>query len=299
MISGFNTDINHDGVVYHVQTEDKGMSSKLIVSLVYDRGTILASKRVTYDDLAATGFDEKELSDRLSRQHKLMCAAVKAGRIEDLMKMSSKAAPAKSAAENLASIETVETPTQPLPTIGAPIETTPQINTAPLTIGRVETTKVISIVPPEIQAPPPIEIPNDVFEDLVIIDDVEIVEEIFELEPDAVAVVSELSGIDRPSNEKLGLELLGDSKFKGGDRRTVQIMVCRGTARKVVPNAQIMIKVLGSSFRPVIFHAKTDANGLANVHLQLPQFRAGRAALLVRAMIDGDEIELRRVVTPG
>lgn len=295
MISGFNTDISYDGVVYHVQTEDKGLSSKLIVSLVYDRGTILASKRAQYDDLVAAGFDEKELSERLNRQHKLMCAAVKAGRIEDLMKMSSKAAPAKPAAEKIAEIESVEIPKPELP-----VEPIPQTTAAPITLGRIETTKVVAVVPPsETQVPPAIELPNDVFEDLVIIDDVHIVEEVFELEPDAVAVVSELSGIERPSNEKLGLELLGDTKFKGGDRRTVQIMVCRGTARKVVPSAQIMIKVLGSSFRPVIFHAKTDANGLANVHLQLPQFRAGRAALLVRAMIEGDEIELRRVVTPG
>jgi len=279
--------------VYHVQTEDKGLSSKLIVSLLYDRGTILASKRSNYEDLVTAGFDEKELSERLSRQHKLMCAAVKAGRIEDLMKMSSKTAPAKP--EN-------EPVSPPLPTIGAPIEQVEKIQTEPLTLGRIETTKVIAVVPPapiELTSPPPIELPNDLFDDLPIIEDVEIVEEIFELAPDAVEVVSELSGTDRPSNEKLGIELLGDSKFKGGDRRSVQIMVCRGTARKVVPNAQIMIKVLGSSFRPVIFHAKTDANGLANVHLQLPQFRAGRAALLVRAMIDGDEIELRRIVTPG
>ncbi|HMT07598.1 MAG TPA: hypothetical protein PKA82_06305 [Pyrinomonadaceae bacterium] len=296
MISGFNTDISYDGVVYHVQTEDKGLSSKLIVSLVYDRGTILASKRAQYDDLVAAGFDEKELSERLNRQHKLMCAAVKAGRIEDLMKMSSKAAPAKPAAEK---VVPAEVPAPKLPTVASPIEPIPQ-TASPITLGRIETTKVISVVPPPVAAPPPaVEVPNDVFEDLVIIDDVDIVEDVFELEPEAVAVVSELSGIERPSNEKLGIELLGDSKFKGGDRKTVQIMVCRGTARKVVPNAQIMIKVLGSSFRPVIFHAKTDANGLANVHLQLPQFRAGRAALLVRAMIDGDEIELRRVVTPG
>lgn len=292
MISGFNTDISYDGVVYHVQTEDKGLSSKLIVSLLYNRGTILASKRTNYDDLIDAGFDEKELTERLSRQHKLMCAAVKAGRIEDLIKMSSKAAAAKSVAEPVSA---------PLPTVTTPIEQAPQKPTEPLPIARVETTKVISIIPPtapEIE-PPPIDLPNDVFDDLPIIEDVEIIEEVFELTPDAVEVVSELSGTDRPSNEKLGLELLGDSKFKGGDRRSVQIMVCRGTARKVVPNAQIMIKVLGSSFRPVIFHAKTDANGLANVHLQLPQFRAGRAALLVRAMIDGDEIELRRIVTPG
>ncbi len=76
-------------------------------------------------------------------------------------------------------------------------------------------------------------------------------------------------------------------------------MLCRGTERKVVADAQIMIKVLGSSFRPVIFHAKSDANGIARVHLQLPHFQAGRAALLVRAITNGEEIELRRVVTPG
>ena len=60
-----------------------------------------------------------------------------------------------------------------------------------------------------------------------------------------------------------------------------------------------MIKVLGSTFRPVILHAKTDSNGLANIHLQLPHFRAGRSALLVRAIADGEEMELRRVISPG
>ena len=81
MISGFNTDIEFQGTVYHVQTEDKGLQKRMIMSLVYDRGTILASKRASYDDLEAGSFDEKELTARLSRQHKLICAAVKAGRI--------------------------------------------------------------------------------------------------------------------------------------------------------------------------------------------------------------------------
>lgn len=193
--------------------------------------------------------------------------------------------------------------------IARPIDE-PVEKSEPMTIGRVETTKVISILAPDepkIDEPPLIEIPDDLFADAPLFEDVEIVdlditdviEEVIEIEPDAVAVFSELSGTERPTNEKLSLELLGETKFKGGDRRTVSIMVCRGTARKVVVNAQIMIKVLGSTFRPVIFHARTDANGLANVHLQLPSFNAGRAALLVRAIVDNDEIELRRAVTPG
>jgi hypothetical protein len=101
------------------------------------------------------------------------------------------------------------------------------------------------------------------------------------------------------ANTKLSLELLGDTKFKGGDRRTVSVMICRGTERKVVSGAQIMVKVLGSAFRPVIFHARSDANGLAKVHLQMPHFQAGRAAILIRALSGGEEVELRRIVTPG
>jgi hypothetical protein len=84
VITGFNTDIEHEGVTYHVQTEDKGLDSPLILSLVYSGGAILASKRSTYDDLIATGFNEKTLAERLQRQHKLICAAIHAGRIEDL-----------------------------------------------------------------------------------------------------------------------------------------------------------------------------------------------------------------------
>jgi hypothetical protein len=157
-------------------------------------------------------------------------------------------------------------------------------------------------------APTPISMPDEgaisslnleIIDDGPIFDAVSIIEEEAVLSAEAVNVVSELSGTERPTNNKLSLELLGDTKFKGGDRRTVNIMVCRGTNRKVVSDAQIMIKVLGSSFRPLIFHAKTDKNGLAKVHLQLPHFEAGRAALLVRVISGGEELELRRIVTPG
>jgi hypothetical protein len=56
VITGFNTDIEHDGVTYHVQTEDKGLDSPIILSLVYVGGTILASKRSPYEDLIADWF---------------------------------------------------------------------------------------------------------------------------------------------------------------------------------------------------------------------------------------------------
>ena len=278
MISGFNTDIEFGNTVYHVQTEDKGVKSRLIVSLVYNKGTILASKRASYDDLADSNFDEKVLTERLNRQHQLICKAVGAGRIEELKAMTAKerAKTAKAVSEEVAfaaatpnSYETVShaTPTE------------------------------LPLTPVTVRVEQPV---SDPFSDELVLDGVEIIEDDeLILEAGAVEVVSELSGQERPTNNKLSLELLGDAKFKGGDRRTVNIMVCRGTDRKVVADSEIMMKVLGSSFRPVIFHAKTDNNGLAKVHMQLPHFDAGRAALLVRAIAGGEEIELRRSVTPG
>src|SRR3954447_13101563 len=98
VITGYNTDVEYDGVVYHVQTEDKGLQTPIILSLVYVGGAILASKRAPYEDLISAGFDKQILADRLNRQHKLICAAVHAGRIEDLKRMGERDAPASQAA---------------------------------------------------------------------------------------------------------------------------------------------------------------------------------------------------------
>jgi hypothetical protein len=88
VITGYNTDVEHGGVVYHVQTEDKGLDSPLILSLVYAGGAILASKRSRYDDLIEAGFSDEALAERLKRQHRLICAAIHAGRIEELKRLS-------------------------------------------------------------------------------------------------------------------------------------------------------------------------------------------------------------------
>jgi hypothetical protein len=93
--------------------------------------------------------------------------------------------------------------------------------------------------------------------------------------------------------------MLGNGDFKGGERHQVSFMVVRGSNKKVVDKAQIMVKILGSSFRPLIFHASTDQNGIAKVNLQVPNFNAGRAAFLVRASSEGDEVELRRAISHG
>src|SRR5437867_12976900 len=88
MITGYNTDVEHGGVVYHVQTEDKGLQNPIILSLVYAGGEILASKRSPYQDLIQNGFMQAALPERLQRQHNLICASIHACRVEELRKTS-------------------------------------------------------------------------------------------------------------------------------------------------------------------------------------------------------------------
>ena len=265
VISGINTDVKVGDIVYHVQTEDKGLKSRLLLSLVYDKGTILASKRVSYDDVLNGDFDEKKLADHLNRQHQLICAALSAGRIEQLKAMTGKA---RAGATKTASTA-ARKGTDPVPADTAAAPTPKRSRRAPITQELV--LEAVEIVP-----------------------DDELI-----LGADAVAVVTEMPKADHASNNKIHIDLMGETKFKGGDKKTLTVRVSRGTQRVVVPSAEVMVKVLGSTFRPVLFHGRSDSEGLSKFHLQLPKFETGRAAVLVRVIVAGQEHELRRAVTPG
>jgi hypothetical protein len=80
LITGYNTDVEHDGRIYHVQTEDKGTDNPTIESLIYLGGEILASHRSNYEDLLSTGVDPKVLTERLEAQHQRMILNVRQGR---------------------------------------------------------------------------------------------------------------------------------------------------------------------------------------------------------------------------
>jgi hypothetical protein len=54
MITGFNTDVAYEDRTFHVQTEDKGRTNPVVESLVYSGGEIVASRRASYAELAAS-----------------------------------------------------------------------------------------------------------------------------------------------------------------------------------------------------------------------------------------------------
>ncbi|MCA1636414.1 MAG: hypothetical protein LC802_22660 [Acidobacteria bacterium] len=201
----------------------------MILSLVYVGGAILASKRSHYYDLLNAGFDPLVLAERLQRQHKLICAAVKAGRIEDLKRLTQRDADVQS--------------------------------TSP---------------------PPPV------------------VAEVKPIKPKISKTVAESSApkIKKPTPDPNILALDDEKAFHAGEEVTIRIRVSRGggEVRSAAADVPVTVKVLGSEFRPLILTTRSDSDGVATIRAWLPRFTKGRAAVLVRAALDGFSAELRRVI---
>jgi hypothetical protein len=266
VITGFNTDVEYDGVTYHVQTEDKGLESPLILSLVYSGGAILASKRSPYDDLIAAGFDEQALTERLQRQHKLICAAINAGRLDDLKKMGGGRAPSPAAQS---------TPKATEPPAQIPVQTQPPSVDLPVA-------ERLVLVPQPESVPSPTVISMTT-------------------EPHADTPVKAVEAQAEALSRALHLGLLEERELRGGEFVTLRVRLSRGTeeSRDAVSDATITLKILGTTFRPVISSARTDQDGIAIVFAALPRFTTGRAAILIRAIADGEEVEMRRIVHPS
>jgi hypothetical protein len=82
VITGFNTDVEYSGRIYHIQTEDKGVENPVLESMIYLGGEILASHRASYEDLLDSGPDPKAVAERLEAQHQRMVLNVRQGRYD-------------------------------------------------------------------------------------------------------------------------------------------------------------------------------------------------------------------------
>ncbi len=85
MIFGFNTDIKHEGTVYHVQSEARQQET-LLQTQVFLRGRCIGKRASTYGEhAAAPGFAESQIEQLLREQHKLVSDAIKEGRLDGVL----------------------------------------------------------------------------------------------------------------------------------------------------------------------------------------------------------------------
>jgi hypothetical protein len=239
----------------------------LILSLVYAGGAILASKRSPYEDLIAAGFDEAALAKRLKRQHRLICAAINAGRIDELKRMGERADDSATAvsvpeamADRVGSVTTVEEELEAAPEATA--ETIPAEEVIPVKSPSTRPESAYTVYDSRRRSP---------------------------------------LGEKPAADSGLVVSLIDEQTFRAGQSVTIKILVEKRTGSQDQPvvHAAVSVKILGTAFRPQLHSITTDRHGLATVSAEIPQFNSGRAAVLIHVDAAGGSCETRRVIHPS
>src|SRR5262249_30964789 len=273
------------------RTGAQGPAPRIFPPLTY-RGTHLpTNKRPPYEDRLAEGFSDKVLAERLKRQHRLICAAIHSGRIDDLKKMSGRGKEAPSKQEL---VETVATEEEQSAELEAAASTTVE---EPFEIEYWPVTQEWTPPPPRTE-PEEEAVPVEAEEEEQLYqpdEETALPDEAYEPEEETEPLVE--SVVD----DGLAITMLDDDEFYSGQRYTLRVLISNRTAGKERPlaNTAVSVKILGTTFRPLIYTLKTESDGVASITTEIPQFTSGRAAVLVRAVAKDQAAELRKIIHPA
>lgn len=86
MVLGFNHNIKHNGKVYHIQTEDSGIETPHIITLLYVGGTIITRDKTSYADILKIDNLETVVKELMEEQHKGMLKKLVSGTFDEVTK---------------------------------------------------------------------------------------------------------------------------------------------------------------------------------------------------------------------
>jgi hypothetical protein len=292
MIMGFNTDVRHEGHVYHVQTEDGGKDNPILESLVYIGGTVVAKKLTPYPEPLKEGASEDKLASLLKRQHQVIIAAIKAGRIEELIRHSVKQQAKKEAQQK----QSTERLTSPPP--AQSVDTVDRIN-----------------IPARKHALPSPKQPNA--DDAAAPVSPAASGSLKPARPTGRSVSGAKAGSPASSSrgDTAGLNLdqvLEDYAKRGAGQARLDVRVLTpgvftagsGIGLRVqvthdaTPDfdATVTVKIIGTAFKPQVFIGRVGGDGVASFNLTLPSFTTGTAAIVIEAQSGIGHGELKNLI---
>jgi len=299
MITGYNTDVRHGEVVYHVQTEDKGISNPFIESLVYVGGQVLASKRASYAELLAEGKEEKDIVALMDHQHRTMIAAIRHGKLD--AKFAALAASRQTGQHQV--IGRSPTSAQPIigrmqpPTVAMPVpppavpvrldggETVSRGGVSSETVARPSGATAVSVTPitpiepmaPIAQAPPrPARTTGP------------------ERTLDQVILEYLTSEADQ---EQLVLLLEEERDLVLGARATLVLRASSSKSGQAVAGTQISVRMISTVVEPrVLATGRTDDQGVLALGFDIPEVGRGTSALIINAVSSIGRAELKHLL---
>ncbi|HSB08567.1 MAG TPA: hypothetical protein VLM38_03575 [Blastocatellia bacterium] len=276
MITGFNTDVKYEGHVYHVQTEDRGKENPILESLVYVGGTIVAKKLTSYSDQLVEGAGEDAIAALLKRQHQVVIAAIKAGRIEELISHTRRqhagVEPRKKRATGaLAKAQAKSAPSSPKQS--RPARTVSAPPPAAVVPGSTPT-------PPRSPGSPEASAPASVRRG-----------DTGGLNLDSVIA----DYMKRSSGEaRLDVKVVTPDVFTAGKNVGLRVQVTRESRPEF--EAIVTVKIIGTAFKPQVFIGRVGGDGVAAFSLALPAFTTGTAAIVIEAQSSRGRGELKKLI---
>ena len=85
MLTGFNTNTRHRGVLFHIQTEDSGRANPHVITHLFHGGNILASQKQEYTEKLESETLEEDVRELMESQHKGMMQSLKTGEHDALI----------------------------------------------------------------------------------------------------------------------------------------------------------------------------------------------------------------------
>jgi hypothetical protein len=277
MITGFNTDVPHEGHVYHVQTEDGGSGNPFLESLIYVGGTIVAKKLTPYTEQMDEGADQEAIASLLRRQHQIIIAAIKAGRIQDLIRHTQKQRDADD------SMEKVKSPKLDVAQPERPVDLPKE--------DRVSDTDPVLVFPSAPIAKP--SRPSKRISGGLKINSV----------PNSVIVDSGSLNFDQVISDylkrgsgqsRLEVGVLAPEVFIAGTNIGLRVQVTHES--KPHFDATVTVKIIGTAFKPQVFIGRVGKDGIASFSLALPSFTAGTAAIVIEAQSNVGRGELKNLI---
>jgi len=297
MITGFNTDVRHEGHVYHVQTEDVGKDNPILESLIYIGGTIVAKKRTPYAEPINEDAQQATLASQLKRQHQVIIAAIKAGRIEDLIRHSRKQQAGKEAQGKEPGRKAVS----PAPEVSLNTGDQVKLPRRPRAMTELSAKQLNAADQPVTLSPAASASSKPV-------------------RPSGRNSSGPRAGATASSSrgDTAGLNLdqvLEDYEKRGAGHARLEVKVLtpdvftagRGVGLRVQVthdakphfDATVTVKIIGTAFKPQVFIGRVGRDGVASFSLTLPSFSTGTAAIMIEAQSGTGRGELKNLIRRG
>jgi hypothetical protein len=300
MNTGYNTDVRHGEVVFHVQTEDKGLGNPYIESLVYVGGQVLASKRASYAELIAEGKDYKEIVALMDHQHRTMIAAIRHGKLDGKL--------AALVAGRQTGQMPVIRPTGQMPVVPRPDG--PSTSRMP----------VLPIPAPPAPAPPAPPVPVDSGETVarggVSSETVARPAAAAALTPDTPMEPFAARPAARPAapertldqvileyltseadQEQLVLLLEEERDLALGRRATLVLRASSSKSGQAIAGTQVSVRMISTVAEPRVLAAgRTDDQGVLSLGFDIPEVGRGTSALIINAVSPIGRAELKHLL---